>query len=323
MKKKSMLFILTGIMALSLCACGETGDSPVTSQAPSAAPSAAASAEASGEASAEVSTEASASTATADASASEESSDGDALMKFIEPGMSDEVYNDDQYYDRLITLNSDKTYTIEQWSSETESGVWDTFSEDEYTLYSPTSDENTGINAPLYDIQKSKKDDSYILMPEGSDESGYTKLLDTSADDGSAMLDYMKSQLSDITGYNEDSVFTTKAYVTYDTADDNGTYAKVDDIVWLTTDEPELCKLYGVDPSQISDDYQIVNNTDDSFSYRIDENTKCSHIPDAVSPVDCTYKEMISDLKSRKEPMLAEVTVNSTSIESIKEIYVP
>ena len=320
MKKKNILLILTGIAVLSLCACADGAGGTVTSEAPAGETATAGTTEPSSEAASEVASVAATEIAS---DVSTGSSDTDALIQFIEPAMNDELYDDDQYCDRLITLNSDRTYTIEQWSNETESGIWDTFENDEYTLYSPVSDEDTGINAPLFDIQKSETDDTYTLMPEGSDESDYTKLLDTASDDGSAMLDFMKSQLSDMKGYNEDAVYTTKAYVTYDTEDDNGTYANVDDIVWLTADKPELCRLYGVDPDQISDDYQIANNTDDSFSYRIDENTKCSHIPDAVSPVDCTYEEMISDLKSRKDPMLADVTVNSTSIESIKEIYVP
>lgn len=328
MKRKLITVLIITSMAAALCGCAD--------EAPAAETSAETADESIQSTQAEDMSEAESTavqtTEAVSAEVTESSTESaEARFSFIEAGKEADgkhLIDDDLYSKMVITLYDDGNYRIKQWSSEDITGMWDTY-DGEYTLYSGESDADTGINAPIYDIAPiSGDDEGYLLEPEGADEDQYTLLLDTASDDGKAALKLRDEQISNMQGENEDAVYTTMAYVTYDdagsTADSQS--VNVDDIVWLTADEPDICGLYGVNPDDIVDDYQIVDNVADPFSYYIDDSTACSCLNEDMSgeAQKCTAQEFVTMLKKRPQGrMLVSITTNATSVQEVKEIYVP
>lgn len=245
------------------------------------------------------------------------------MISFVEAGKyknGRRVVDDDIYLDKKITLYSDKTYTLEQYGYDTIKSIWDSFEENSYTLYSDTSDPRSGINAPTYDISEiDGEDGNYYLKPEGSDEEDWTLALDVSDKDGAAALELQSEQMDNISGSNEDTSYTSPAYISIDSKDENGTYVKIDNVVILNSDNPGRCHLYGYDTKNMKDRV-IIDNNQEGFSYIIDEKADCSYIDQSnYNVVRCKSDEFLKQLKE-KGSMLVQTTTLGAAVTDIKEI---
>lgn len=230
------------------------------------------------------------------------------------------VIDDDLYFDKKITLHSDKTYTLEQYGYDTVTGAWDSLEKNTYTLYSDTSDDSSGITAPEYDIcPVSGADGSYYLKPEGSDEADWTLALDTATEDGAAALDLQNEQLGNISGSNEETSYVSPAFISVDCTDNNGTYLMINDVVLLNKDNPARCRLYGRDPKEVEEEV-IIDNDPEGYSYYLDDNATCSYIDyDHSKVVKCTAAKFLKHLKD-EDSLLVRATTFGTTVTGIEEI---
>ena len=329
MKKRLLSVILATAMILTLTACADDSSSDGQGEKIKEAASSAETAESSEETSAQETesedmSEWTSASETEDASESAEDTD---TIQLIEAGCvndGEHVISDAMYMNKLITLYSDKKYNIAQFGYDAVAAEWDTFSEGEYTLYSPDSDEQTGIDAPTYDIVPIEGESGYYyLEPEGADESDWTLLIDTQMQDGNAALDLYNEQMGNITGSNEDTSYTTYAYA-YADGDNDGTYSiGIDDVVWIASDQVERLALYGVDPDSVMDDYALIDNYDDKYDYTIyDGSTECSWLDDSQKSKSGSVSDFYKAL-SKKDKMLVKVTTLGEGLSSISEEYVP
>ena len=325
-------------MAAGLCACAsETEDTAGTAVTAATAASEAGSSTAagssaepagSGAAGSSSSAEpadgsAEADTTAAEAAATADTGSRDVTISLIEAGKykdGSRVIDDDLYFDKKITLHSDKTYTLEQYGYDTVTGAWDSLEKNTYTLYSDTSDDSSGITAPEYDIcPVSGADGSYYLKPEGSDEADWTLALDTATEDGAAALDLQIEQLGNISGSNEETSYVSPAFISVDCTDNNGTYLMINDVVLLNKDNPARCRLYGRDPKEVEEEV-IIDNDPEGYSYYLDDNATCSYIDyDHSKVVKCTAAKFLKHLKD-EDSLLVRATTFGTTVTGIEEI---
>ena len=313
-------------MAAGLCACAsETEDAAGTAATAATGASEAGSSTAAGSSSSAGSagSSAEADTTTAEAAATADTGSRDVTISLIEAGKykdGSRVIDDDLYFDKKITLHSDKTYTLEQYGYDTVTGAWDSLEKNTYTLYSDTSDDSTGITAPEYDIcPVSGADGSYNLKPEGSDEADWTLALDTTTEDGAAALDLQNEQLGNISGSNEETSYVSPAFISVDCTDNNGTYLMINDVVLLNKDNPARCRLYGRDPKEV-DEEVIIDNDPEGYSYYLDDNATCSYIDyDHSKVVKCTAAKFLKHLKD-EDSLLVRATTFGTTVTGIEEI---
>ena len=322
-------------MAAGLCACAsdtaETAETAVTAASEAGSSTAAgSSAEPAGSGAAGSSSSAEpadgsaeADTTAAEAAATADTGSRDVTSSLIEAGKYKEgsrVIDDDLYFDKKITLHSDKTYTLEQYGYDTVTGAWDSLEKNTYTLYSDTSDDSSGITAPEYDIcPVSGADGSYYLKPEGSDEADWTLALDTATEDGAAALDLQNEQLGNISGSNEETSYVSPAFISVDCTDNNGTYLMINDVVLLNKDNPARCRLYGRDPKEVEEEV-IIDNDPEGYSYYLDDNATCSYIDyDHSKVVKCTAAKFLKHLKD-EDSLLVRATTFGTTVTGIEEI---
>ena len=315
-------------MAAGLCACAsdtaETAETAATaaSEAGSSAADSSSSAE-SADSSAVAEADTTAAGTTTEAAATADTGNRDVTISLIEAGKykdGSRVIDDDLYFDKKITLHSDKTYTLEQYGYDTVTGAWDSLEKNMYTLYSDTSDDSSGITAPEYDIcPVSGADGSYYLKPEGSDEADWTLALDTATEDGAAALDLQNEQLGNISGSNEETSYVSPAFISVDCTDNNGTYLMINDVVLLNKDNPARCRLYGRDPKEVEEEV-IIDNDPEGYSYYLDDNATCSYIDyDHSKVVKCTAAKFLKHLKD-EDSLLVRATTFGTTVTGIEEI---
>lgn len=316
-------------VAAGLCACAsdtaETAETAATaaSEAGSSAADSSSSAEPAGSSAAGSSSSAEADTTAAEAAATADTGNQDVTISLIEAGKykdGSRVIDDDLYFDKKITLHSDKTYTLEQYGYDTVTGAWDSLEKNTYTLYSDTSDDSSGITAPEYDIcPVSGAVGSYYLKPEGSDEADWTLALDTATEDGAAALDLQNEQLGNISGSNEETSYVSPAFISVDCTDNNGTYLMINDVVLLNKDNPARCRLYGRDPKEVEEEV-IIDNDPEGYSYYLDDNATCSYIDyDHSKVVKCTAAKFLKHLKD-EDSLLVRATTFGTTVTGIEEI---
>ena len=326
-------------MAAGLCACAsETEDTAGTAVTAATAASEAGSSTAAGssaepadssssaesaDSSATAEADTTAAGTTAEAAATADTGSRDVTISLIEAGKykdGSRVIDDDLYFDKKITLHSDKTYTLEQYGYDTVTGAWDSLEKNTYTLYSDTSDDSSGITAPEYDIcPVSGADGSYYLKPEGSDEADWTLALDTATEDGAAALDLQIEQLGNISGSNEETSYVSPAFISVDCTDNNGTYLMINDVVLLNKDNPARCRLYGRDPKEVEEEV-IIDNDPEGYSYYLDDNATCSYIDyDHSKVVKCTAAKFLKHLKD-EDSLLVRATTFGTTVTGIEEI---
>ena len=326
-------------MAAGLCACAsETEDTAGTAVTAATAASEAGSSTAAGssaepedssssaesaDSSAVAEADTTAAGTTAEAAATADTGSRDVTISLIEAGKykdGSRVIDDDLYFDKKITLHSDKTYTLEQYGYDTVTGAWDSLEKNTYTLYSDTSDDSSGITAPEYDIcPVSGADGSYYLKPEGSDEADWTLALDTATEDGAAALDLQNEQLGNISGSNEETSYVSPAFISVDCTDNNGTYLMINDVVLLNKDNPARCRLYGRDPKEVEEEV-IIDNDPEGYSYYLDDNATCSYIDyDHSKVVKCTAAKFLKHLKD-EDSLLVRATTFGTTVTGIEEI---
>ena len=307
-------------MAAGLCACAS--DTAETAETAATAASEADSSTAAGS-SAAAEADMTAAGTTAEAAATADTGSRDVTISLIEAGKykdGSRVIDDDLYFDKKITLHSDKTYTLEQYGYDTVTGAWDSLEKNTYTLYSDTSDDSSGITAPEYDIcPVSGADGSYYLKPEGSDEADWTLALDTATEDGAAALDLQNEQLGNISGSNEETSYVSPAFISVDCTDNNGTYLMINDVVLLNKDNPARCRLYGRDPKEVEEEV-IIDNDPEGYSYYLDDNATCSYIDyDHSKVVKCTAAKFLKHLKD-EDSLLVRATTFGTTVTGIEEI---
>ena len=323
-------------MAAGLCACAsdtaETAETAATAASEagsstaagsSAEPADSSSSAESADSSATAEADTTAAGTTAEAAATADTGSRDVTISLIEAGKykdGSRVIDDDLYFDKKITLHSDKTYTLEQYGYDTVTGAWDSLEKNTYTLYSDTSDDSSGITAPEYDIcPVSGADGSYYLKPEGSDEADWTLALDTATEDGAAALDLQIEQLGNISGSNEETSYVSPAFISVDCTDNNGTYLMINDVVLLNKDNPARCRLYGRDPKEVEEEV-IIDNDPEGYSYYLDDNATCSYIDyDHSKVVKCTAAKFLKHLKD-EDSLLVRATTFGTTVTGIEEI---
>ena len=323
-------------MAAGLCACAsdtaETAETAATAASEagsstaagsSAEPEDSSSSAESADSSAAAEADTTATGTTAEAAATADTGSRDVTISLIEAGKykdGSRVIDDDLYFDKKITLHSDKTYTLEQYGYNTVTGAWDSLEKNTYTLYSDTSDDSSGITAPEYDIcPVSGADGSYYLKPEGSDEADWTLALDTATEDGAAALDLQNEQLGNISGSNEETSYVSPAFISVDCTDNNGTYLMINDVVLLNKDNPARCRLYGRDPKEVEEEV-IIDNDPEGYSYYLDDNATCSYIDyDHSKVVKCTAAKFLKHLKD-EDSLLVRATTFGTTVTGIEEI---
>ena len=323
-------------MAAGLCACAsdtaETAETAATAASEagsstaagsSAEPAGSSSSAESADSSAAAEADMTAAGTTAEAAATADTGSRDVTISLIEAGKykdGSRVIDDDLYFDKKITLHSDKTYTLEQYGYDTVTGAWDSLEKNTYTLYSDTSDDSSGITAPEYDIcPVSGADGSYYLKPEGSDEADWTLALDTATEDGAAALDLQNEQLGNISGSNEETSYVSPAFISVDCTDNNGTYLMINDVVLLNKDNPARCRLYGRDPKEVEEEV-IIDNDPEGYSYYLDDNATCSYIDyDHSKVVKCTAAKFLKHLKD-EDSLLVRATTFGTTVTGIEEI---
>ena len=323
-------------MAAGLCACAsdtaETAETAATAASEagsstaagsSAEPEDSSSSAESADSSAAAEADTTATGTTAEAAATADTGSRDVTISLIEAGKykdGSRVIDDDLYFDKKITLRSDKTYTLEQYGYDTVTGAWDSLEKNTYTLYSDTSDDSSGITAPEYDIcPVSGADGSYYLKPEGSDEADWTLALDTATEDGAAALDLQNEQLGNISGSNEETSYVSPAFISVDCTDNNGTYLMINDVVLLNKDNPARCRLYGRDPKEVEEEV-IIDNDPEGYSYYLDDNATCSYIDyDHSKVVKCTAAKFLKHLKD-EDSLLVRATTFGTTVTGIEEI---
>ena len=326
-------------MAAGLCACAsETEDAAGTAATAATGASEAGSSTAAGssaepedssssaesaDSSATAEADTTAAGTTAEAAATADTGSRDVTISLIEAGKykdGSRVIDDDLYFDKKITLHSDKTYTLEQYGYDTVTGAWDSLEKNTYTLYSDTSDDSSGITAPEYDIcPVSGADGSYYLKPEGSDEADWTLALDTATEDGAAALDLQNEQRGNISGSNEETSYVSPAFISVDCTDNNGTYLMINDVVLLNKDNPARCRLYGRDPKEVEEEV-IIDNDPEGYSYYLDDNATCSYIDyDHSKVVKCTAAKFLKHLKD-EDSLLVRATTFGTTVTGIEEI---
>lgn len=137
---------------------------------------------------------------------------------------------------------------------------------------------------------------------------------------GRAALKQYESAMKTTTGENEDTEHSFTAWCELKPDGDTSSLS-ADEVIWVSGDDTDALKLFGIDPATVTDDYALYDADATPFLYSIDENGSFRVVSgDGSKTVD--FKGLKTAMAASGR-ILATVKTHGDCVVSLEQIYIP